>query len=112
MGKPRSSARSRTIYLNFAFIVALRDYLYHTTLVLFLGHSLSLSLEFRPLCVLAWNCKRNDDLRSADRDATRKRENKRNIVSDKKEIRKEILIERVIIIFASLQWGTVLEIER
>lgn len=29
-GSPRSSARSRTIYLNFAFIVALRDYLYHT----------------------------------------------------------------------------------
>lgn len=27
-GKPRSSARSRTIYLNFAFIVALCDYLY------------------------------------------------------------------------------------
>lgn len=32
-GKPRSSARSRTIYLNFAFIVAPSDYLYHTTLV-------------------------------------------------------------------------------
>lgn len=29
-GKSGSPGRSRTIYLNFAFIVALRDYLYHT----------------------------------------------------------------------------------
>jgi len=76
-GKPRSSARSRTIYLNFAFIVALCDYLYHTTRA-FSGIAPLLSLEFQPLCVLARSCKRNDDFRSADRDVTRKRENKRS----------------------------------
>lgn len=32
-GSRDSPGRSRTIYLNFAFIVAFRDYLYHTTLV-------------------------------------------------------------------------------
>lgn len=77
MGKPRSSARSRTIYLNFAFIVAFRDYLYSHYTRAFSGMA--------PLCLSNSNpsarsrgaVEETTILEVPDRDATRKRESKR-----------------------------------